>query len=176
LKRPGYTLLEMMLVLALIVLLAAMAYPSIDSMYADLKVQAAADEVRAQFVQARTQAVNEGRPYRFSVVPNGDRCRISPLGGSALAGESDEPAVERSILAVRTLPKGITFRMGENSQGAGGDGEGFTTVAVFLPDGTAQEDCDIILSARDARPLVLKLRALTGGVTVDTAANVRGLP
>jgi prepilin-type N-terminal cleavage/methylation domain-containing protein len=170
--RPGYTLTELVLVLALIVLLAAMAYPSLDAMYADLKVQAAADEVRAAWVTARTQAVNEGRAYRFAVIPNGDRFRVAPLAG----GAGSSAGADRSVVGERTLPKGITFRMSGNVSSGGGDGDGFTNVVVFLADGTAQEDREIVLSGRDARPLVVRLRALTGVVTVQPYQPERGQP
>ena len=101
--RAGYTLVEMVLVLAIIVLLAAITYPSLNGMYADLKVQAAADEVRAQCVTARTQAVNEGRPYAFAVMPGGDRSRVAPVdlttGGAAsdLEGSAGEASAADNL-------------------------------------------------------------------------------
>jgi hypothetical protein len=46
-------------------------------------------------------------------------------------------------------------------------GGGWTTTAVFLPDGTAQQDVEIIFRSPEAgaTPISLKLRALTGGMT-----------
>ena len=41
----------------------------------------------------------------------------------------------------------------------------WNTVAVFLPDGTAQQDVEIVFRMADCSPVSLRLRALTGGVT-----------
>jgi hypothetical protein len=47
---------------------------------------------------------------------------------------------------------------------------------VFLPDGTAQADREIVLSIRGARPLVVRVRALTGVVTVQQYQGEKGQP
>ena len=80
-RRRGFTLLEVTLVLAVIVLLAAMAYPSIEAMYASVRLTAAADQVRAAWADARAKAIEDGQPYRFAVMPQGGRYRIAPDGG-----------------------------------------------------------------------------------------------
>src|SRR5262245_36031751 len=76
--RPSFTLLEMVLVLALLVIMAAISLPAINEQYADYRVHAAADQVRARWADARTQAVNEGRAYRFAVVRNRGNFRVAP--------------------------------------------------------------------------------------------------
>jgi hypothetical protein len=43
--------------------------------------------------------------------------------------------------------------------------ESWVTLAVFLPDGTAREDAQILVQARAARAILLELRSLTGAVT-----------
>ncbi len=55
-----------------------------------------------------------------------------------------------------------------NSDGA------WTTVAVFLPDGSAgsaQDDVKITLETPGAKPTTIKLRALTGVVTIRTPVD-----
>jgi hypothetical protein len=47
---------------------------------------------------------------------------------------------------------------------SGGQGPGDGS-AVFLPDGTARGDAALVFRARGCRPVVLRLRALTGIVT-----------
>jgi type II secretory pathway pseudopilin PulG len=194
--RTGYTLFELILVLAIIILLAAIAYPSLDGMYADFKVQAAADQVRSQCVTARTQAINEGRPYCFSVMPDGNRSRVAPLelnGGSA-NGNGERSGPDAQPLEV-TLPKGVTFGAVENGPVAasqlanarpgggmpggtvsGTDSAGFTIAVVFLPNGEALEDKDIVISVKGAKPLVVRVRSLTGVVTVQKYQSEKGPP
>ncbi len=79
-----------MLVCAVIAVLAAMIYPSIDGMYASYRVGACADEVRAAWASARSHAMDESRPYRFSIKPNTGDFRVAPDASPYWAG-SDEP-------------------------------------------------------------------------------------
>src|SRR5207302_1691993 len=64
--RPAFTLLEVVLVLALIVVLAALAYPVFESLQAGPRLAAAADEIRGKLNECRTHAIEERRPYRFA--------------------------------------------------------------------------------------------------------------
>jgi len=66
--RRAYTLFELLLVLVLLVLLAAIAYPTLDGVLATFRMTEAADMVRANWADARAYAMNEGRAYRFSVI------------------------------------------------------------------------------------------------------------
>ena len=68
-ERQGYTLFEIIVVMAIIPVAAAVAIPTIRSMFADALVKAAADQVKSQG-RARAKAMEEGKPYRFSVTDN----------------------------------------------------------------------------------------------------------
>jgi prepilin-type N-terminal cleavage/methylation domain-containing protein len=190
-SRPAFTLFEMVLVLALLVVLAALTYPSLDTMYGDYRVQAAADQVRGQWAEARTRAVNEGRAYRFAVVRNRGNFRIapdSPEFWSGGAGASD------SVMVVEdALPRGIRFTFGNgNSEPLTSDTilqpeavgpDLWTSVVTFLPDGTAtaldgneQGEVRVIFQARNAATVLLKLRTLTGTASVQTLPPGELLP
>ena len=166
--RRGFTLLEVIVVMAIAVALAAMVYPSINVMYADARVMAGADLVRARWADARTHAIEDGRAYRFSVASNDGRFRIAPDAaefwnggdGGGADGEDGAPA----FVLEDTLPDGITF----DTAGLAGGGEegGWTTVVRFLPTGSASDDRVMTLSSKDARPIELHLRALTASVSV----------
>ena len=51
--------------------------------------------------------------------------------------------------------------------------DGLTTVAVFLPDGTARDDAEIRFQVKGAMPKSVKLRALTGGVSVQQGTSAQ---
>lgn len=170
--RRGFTLLEVTLVMAVIVLLAAISYPSIEAMYGDVKLSAGADLVRARWADARTRAIEEGRPYRFSTQPDG-KFRVAPDasdfwtgGGTPSAGAND--ADVQPLVIEDSLPNGIGFSDESNTAGDSSDGGGWNTVLRFLPDGTASADTVITLHADGYRSVQLKVRALTGAVTVET--------
>ena len=173
-KRRGYTLFEMAIVLALLVLLAGLAWPSLETMYSDYKLQSAVDQVRGKWAALRARAIIEGRPYRFSVVPGGGDFRGAPDSGDFSGGGDAADPDNGPLVFQDSLPQGITFGMGEASAvpadessagAAAGNSGGWTAVAVFLPDGTAQQDAQIVFSYPGSGSIALRLRALTGGVS-----------
>ncbi len=179
--RRGYTLFEMVVVVALVCLLAGLAVPPIESMYADYKLQAAVDQVSGQWSAIRARAVTEGRPYRFSIQSGGGDFRAAPdapefwSGGAPPAADSGDKA---PLVVQDSLPRGIRFatlNVTDSSYfGAGAaDPEGpsdsssgaWSTAAVFQPDGTAQQDVEITFRSAESGPITLRLRALTGGMS-----------
>jgi len=167
----------MALVAALIAILGALVAPSLKGMFGYYKLNGAVDGVRAAWADSRTRAVAEGRPYRFSVVPGTGMYRVAPdqpdyWGGAAPAFDPAHPA----LVEEKALPRGVTF----SGNGAGPAGaadaspvgpahvspDAYTTLAVFLPDGTARADVEILFQVRGARPTTLCLRSLTGATAV----------
>jgi Tfp pilus assembly protein FimT len=161
-RRGGFTILELCLVLAVIIVASAIAVPSITAMYADVKLTAASDLVRARWAEARARAVEDGMPYRFAVVPQSNRFRVEP----DIAENPEEPGVDaRPLVLDDELPGGVEFAVGETDGEGGADG--MQTIAVFLPDGTARSDVEIVFRAGGQRSLVLRLRSLTGAVSAQ---------
>ncbi len=183
-RRPAFTLLEVTLVLALVVILAAIAIPSLTAMHAQFKVSAAADAIKAALTAARAHAIEEGQPYQVAVVPGTGNFRVAPQS-TAYWGGGDLPAVEgeavQPYVFADHLPAGTIFSDGgqvptdDNTVLAAADvGPGqWRPVAVFLPDGTARipEDADqeavveLVVRAQTSAPIVVTLRCLTGTVS-----------
>jgi len=63
LYQRGYTLMEMMVVLALIAVAAALVVPSIANGYGNFQLRLAASSISTAFKQARMHAVYEARSY-----------------------------------------------------------------------------------------------------------------
>jgi len=166
--RRGFTMLEVMLVMAVIIMLAAIAYPSIETMYGQSRLYAAADQIRARWNDARSQAIEEGRAYRFAIQNDG-RFRIAPdsqkywPNGTTAPEEPDDPDTPE-LEIIETLPEGVHFA--EGLGGEPGDGE-WQTVVRFLPNGTASLDVEVTFQMGSTRPLHLRLRGLTGAVSIE---------
>jgi type II secretory pathway pseudopilin PulG len=177
---PAYTLLEVTLVTALLGIVAAMATPAINTMYAHQRLDAAIDSVRGAWATSRAKAVEEGRSYRFAVVVGKGNFRLAPdrdayWGGDGADGADDPEG--QGYIREGALPGGVCFA----PPGGGGAAPTssitalptgstspaeFSKVAVFQADGTATEDVEIVFQFRGTRPTVVHLRALTGAVTV----------
>jgi Tfp pilus assembly protein FimT len=167
--------LELVLVMTILVIVAAISYPSLDAMYGSFKVTAAADTVRAAMAQARAHAMAEGCSYRFCVVPNQGNFRVAPDGGDYWASNNSPPAgldpANPPLVMEDVLPKGVRFGDSGGNSGSSSlepgsvDSTMWTGSAVFLPDGTAQDDAELIIRCRGARPVVIRIRGITGVVT-----------
>src|SRR5262245_42186731 len=77
-RRSAFTLIELLLVMLIIVMMAVLTYPNIESMYAGVKLQAAADHLVSQFATARAHAIDEQRVYRFAIQPGTSQYRLAP--------------------------------------------------------------------------------------------------
>lgn len=186
--RKAFTLFELLLVCAVLALLGAMLYPSIEGMYSGYRVSSSADQVRAAWAMARTHAMDEGRPYRFSVKPGTSEFRVAPdassywMGNDALQ-QNDDPK-NPPLIQSDEIPKPIVFNIDDSNPltppdptvttqtTSVGKVEGnWTTIAIFLPDGSAQDDVKISLQSGGSKPTTLQLRALTGVVTIRTPTD-----
>jgi type II secretory pathway pseudopilin PulG len=85
-QRTAFTLVEMILVLAVLMVAFAIALPLAETLFRGPSTRAAADTVRAAIAQARTHAMEEGRSYRFGVLPGGVAYRVAPDDDSFWSG------------------------------------------------------------------------------------------
>jgi type II secretory pathway pseudopilin PulG len=181
--RSAYTLLELILVLALLVVIAALVLPSAESMYAQFRLTQGSDSVRAAWASARAYAIDEGRPYRFAIIPNQGNYRVAPDSSEFWSG-SDQPrnstdSATPPLVVSKSLPKGLRFAAPDAppvaAQGTESslppdsiNPEMWSSRTVFLPDGTASQDVEIVFGNSGTMGLVMKLRALTGAVSVKS--------
>jgi type II secretory pathway pseudopilin PulG len=189
-SRRAYSLMELVLVLGVIGLLAAIFIPTFKGTYSYYKMSAAVDSVRSAWAHARARAIEEGRPYRFAVLADAGCFRVAPDQNDYWTGSppADDPHGKGFVLE-ESLPKGVRFSLGDSAQGAAPDEDdpigdlngrktdagvspdSYNTAAVFLPDGTAREDVEVLFQVRGTRSVSIRLRGMTGAVTVKTLKN-----
>jgi prepilin-type N-terminal cleavage/methylation domain-containing protein len=194
--RTGFTLLELMLVLSLLVFLAAISWPSVGLPLANQALRSAADEVRTAWARARVAAMSSGYTYVFRYTPDGNRytieCQVAPEA-SAEVSTLGSDAVGESLAADVVTPAGEECRLPEQVRFAGGetvvesrsqatlaadtsvvpDAElAFSEPILFYPDGTTSTAC-VRLQNEYGRCIELSLRGLTGVVTVSRVQDAQ---
>jgi prepilin-type N-terminal cleavage/methylation domain-containing protein len=157
-SRAGHTLLELMLVVAIMVVLLALAVPMIGPMFAGSRVDAASDMVRARLAEMRVKAIEEGRPYALKVSKS--RFRVEPAHGSGSG----------AILEGK-LPGNVTFRLGN---GARQESEDYQEIVRINANGAPESDAVISFADPEGgRAVDLRLRSVTGSVTAENRFNGR---
>jgi prepilin-type N-terminal cleavage/methylation domain-containing protein len=163
----GFTLFELMIVICLIVIAVGIVAPVADSLINPNQVSVAVDTVRAQWADLRGRAMEEGRPYRFSVQDSTSHFRCEP-------DDADAVGAAAGIVREGDLPDPCIFGQSDGDI-ASGDPAGTSSqtspsgswraVAVFLPDGTVRADASVIFGRPDLPTVTLSLRALTGSIS-----------
>ena len=178
-KRPrhhGLTLVEVTLVLALLLVIAAVSTPLLERSFTRASLQGGADLLRAAWGKARLAAMESGQPQIFRFELRGSRFLITTL--DALSSPEGDPPVETDdkprdpadILRLREarLPDGVVFAAGDIASskqveamlGAVPAGV-WSNPIVFRPDGTAT-DASLLLANDDQQTIRVTLRGLTG--------------
>jgi len=162
-SHAGFTLFELVLVMLIIVIAAALTVPAIEGMMNDGRLKAARDMVRARWADIRGRAMKEGRPYKFSVTYQTGKFKIEPEDGNTPSDTDDAPMIFEG-----ELPPLVLFSKDQsNSSGTGSSGgTGYETLAVYQADGTARDDVQVMFGKEGSKPIGLHLRALTGAVTM----------
>ena len=177
------TLLEILLVLAILVAMAAVAWPSIQSRLAHQRLASGADQVRAAWSGARVDAMASGRVHVFRCRHDSGEYVVEPwygmddaLDSSEVELADEEPAL-RPEVEVGTLPEGVIFSAGEAQldsrsaaaaatlSGAQERDEDWSGPIFFYPDGTTAT-AKLRVSGESGMGIDLRLRGLTGVVTI----------
>ncbi len=86
--RRGFTLFELLVVLALLGLLVGLGWPALQRSLVRARLRHAARMLKVQLAKTRLKAIRTGVPYRFSYQPGGSQFQLAPLG-SQPAGSSE---------------------------------------------------------------------------------------
>jgi prepilin-type N-terminal cleavage/methylation domain-containing protein len=142
----GYTLLELLVVLALIAAAAAIVLPMTVRAYSGFKLRLAAASVGRLFQQAKSRAVFEGRPYLVIFPPS-----LGPVRELILMRDDGR------TLNKLSLPAGVSLSGRRGKE----DWEERIEPLPFYPDGTSDaSELDLKNSARFS--LRLEVDPLTG--------------
>ena len=149
--RFGFTLVELLLTLAILVTVTAVSIPALRRSQQDAALREGVDLVKSRLLQARLAAMDRGESTSFAVQIDHSTFRIQP--------EHSQPVITES------LPDGVRF-IAEGKR----SGE-WSSPIWFFPNGTAI-DAVVTLSDDRQQTQTISVRRLTGGVSSSARSEV----
>lgn len=195
--KRAFTLLEILLVLAVLVLVAAIATPAIARFARTQQLRSSGDLLRGEWARARVKAMKSGRVHVFVFEPDGNRYSVDYWAADdemLEAGDDDalRPAASQTAMAadasmLSELPQGVRFLIGESLETArSAEVEADLAAAssasrdvvwsrpiLFYSDGTTST-AEVLLANEQGRAVRVSLRGLTGVAKVSEVFNIDG--
>lgn len=182
-RRHGLSLLELLIVLGLLVIVAAMAAPALERPLAAQKLRKAAELVQSQWDKARVRAMQTGQILVFQYQPTTGRYRVQPwtteeslVESSATVDPTNPNASSGAVGVLAELPEGVEFltsftqsdtrslsveeELSRMSQSASLENS-WSAPVLFYPDGTATS-AEVTLANQTGSYVSIRLRGLTG--------------
>ncbi len=190
-KRRGFTILEIIVSISILLLLAGIALPYAWGWLGRHELDAGEDQLTMQLIMARAAAREEGKPVELVARERADgsatlEARFLDVSGDAEGrdelAETDEGADGEACIEASwarwTLPSGMTLDIQLASSGDESEedfaedeadsstvvGMGFPIrlVALFLPDGSALIAPTLILATRNGSERSIAIDPVTG--------------
>ncbi|MEX0793575.1 MAG: prepilin-type N-terminal cleavage/methylation domain-containing protein [Pirellulaceae bacterium] len=200
-KRSAFTLLELLLALALLAAFAAVSIPAIMNTLKSQRLQYAAQQLQADFSRGRIEAMESGRIRMMRFQVDNGKYVIQPYlqgndalesnlvgvgggmpGGGANTANFSMQSAEQEIRN-EVLPEGVVFAGNEVKASMRGfqlEQEAGQTMMMseirpilFYPDGSTS-DAKVFLKSEDDTILSVKLRGLTGVARVEEVSASMG--
>jgi len=174
--RRGFTLLEMVIVLAILVVVVGLGWPALRGSLQKSRLHDAAKQVRIELARARVEAIESGSPCQFRYEEGGERFEIT---GSVVSDEAAQRAWEdmhqppASLANEFRLPEGVTFAPPETADevepvplqdGIPAEGQ-WSAPVVFYPNGRSS-NVRIRLQIAEGLFVDLTVRGMTGTAKV----------
>ncbi len=199
-SRGGFTLVETLLVLALLTAIGALVWPALEKPFAAERLRKAADQLAADLTRGRVAAINAGRAHRLQFEATTGRYGVVPVDDGAdsdpfsLPATTDAAAPQQAL--TEQLPEGVAVAQivtqddvtppptmttppaaaaalandAANEAAATDSG-----VIYFHPDGTTST-AEILLVGEHQSAVRLRLRGLTGAAAVGELETVGAAP
>src|SRR5690242_20515691 len=117
--RYGFTLMELLLVLAILVAIGALVYPSLERPFAAERLRRGGDQVRAHWSKARNHAIESGEVYVFKCQLQGSRYLIERYAGMDIEttqssgfgvnATTTNASTGKTLKIDKSLPPGVTI-------------------------------------------------------------------
>ena len=192
-RRGGFTLPEMLIVLAILAIMAALTLPAMRGPLDKSRLRSSATSVKAAIAKARASAIRSGSDVSFYYERNGNHWKIeasdsafaSQVGTSTddLLAEEAPVTAAPSVIREGMLPEGCTFAESTVAEGVEGElldeqaslndqeliesgspqSQRWATPLVFRPHGRGR-DAEILIRGNRDFAVTVDVRGLTGKI------------
>lgn len=189
LPRRGYTLIELLLVLTLLILVLGLSLPTFRRLSIRGEVRNAARQLRAELMRARLRAIETGQVLCFQYQPGTGQYRVVPAVAPPVISTADGEGLEtsasfgdESLSELTSLPAEVVFMdlqadiVGENTldelpSGPTADSTEWSSPIAFYPNGRSFNGRFLLVNS-DYRVDVI-LRGLTGAIRLGQIQTVQ---
>lgn len=200
-SRAGFTLLELVLAMAVMATIAAIAWPHLQPGVSRAAYRSAALQLKSDFAEAREQAIRDGVTHEFRFQPGTGRYVITPANWNARRGEVSKPASksrpsdrravgstaaanEEIPNAFRELPGDIVFRervtesdgrqpVDRTFPAASQQRQPADTNAINVPNASKTERLEDVLNSENGG-WALSVRFFPDGRATEAAIDLEG--
>lgn len=201
--RSGFTLLELLLVLGVLVVIASLSWPRMMRYVQENALKQNVDTVRRELAATRMHAIDSGLTYQFRYEPTGQQFLVLPferpiVSDSEGAGTASSATPPATTPKVKTVEGRISadFRFDPPSDAAGQATGGqrlsehwlsllknggqyaqatWSPPILFRPNGESQ-DAQLVVKDKTGNSIKLTVRGLTGGVRVEPLQRPEARP
>ena len=186
LARVGFTLLELLLVLAVLVTVASLSWPRMMRYMTENALKQNVETVRRELAATRILAIQSGLTYQFRYEPTAQGFVILPFDRPDMVAtdeKSTSPTKVKTIVGHLSSDSQFEPATDKTGQSTGGqrldemwlallkNGALYTETIwsqpiLFRPNGEAQ-DARLVIRDKNGNTIELTVRGLTGGVRVE---------
>jgi type II secretory pathway pseudopilin PulG len=168
--RKGYTVLEVVIVIAVLIVLGGVLVPTLSSYNGNTRQKATADLIRARIVEGRAKAMEQGAWYRLAISQDNSRIRLAPDGGvggtdfsSLTPGDPDAPDAK---VVEDKLDHATAELILDPSDTRTPDGNWLTIMTVG-PEGICKENnTTISIKEAEFQPIFIQVRGIVGSSAI----------
>ena len=163
--RSGFTLLELLIVLAIVVMLVGASWPRLRTMLEKAELVDAAKGLRTLLSQARLDAIDSGTPRRFHYQPGGTLYEVGPyvIGDEDLQADAASQLPSAPVVQ-GCLPRGLRFAVPPSANPDGQPEaavEEWSKPVLLYPNGRSA-NARIRIAGADTMFVDVELRGITG--------------